>query len=160
VPRARYGQGMDIPVRLMALTAMHPHLLWDDIIAATVAVLNAPGTQSPFPFVVTVQNVPGFGSGQLRLTIDSAGIAPEHVSRLRRTYEPSRLVELAAIAELQVTDEFLYLVPQRVPRPETGWGIGGTRPRIWRAVIARETGSPVEIRAEYQRENFTFRLQP
>ena len=89
---------MDILVRLMALTAMHPRLLWDDIIAATVAVLNAPGAQSPFPFVVTVQDVPGFGSGQLQLTIDPAGVAPEHVSRLRRTYEPSRLVELAAIA--------------------------------------------------------------
>lgn len=62
--------------------------------------------------------------------------------------------------ELQVTDEFLYLVPQRVARPDAGWGIGGSRPRTWRTIIARETGSPVEIRAEYQRENFSFRLQP
>jgi hypothetical protein len=89
---------MDIPVRLTALTAMHPRLLWDDIIAATVAVLSAPGMQAPFPFALMVQDVPGFGSAQLQLAIDPAGVVSEYVSRLRRTYEPSRLVELAAIA--------------------------------------------------------------
>ena len=32
---------MDIAVRVVELTTMHPRLLWDDIIAATVAVLRA-----------------------------------------------------------------------------------------------------------------------
>jgi hypothetical protein len=56
------------------------------------------GAQAPFPFALTVQNIPGFGSAQLQLAIDPAGVAPEYVRRLRRTYESSRLVELAAIA--------------------------------------------------------------
>jgi hypothetical protein len=51
---------MDIAVRLVELTVMHPRLLWADL-------------------------------------IDPVEVAPEHVSRLQRTYESSRLVELAAI---------------------------------------------------------------
>lgn len=89
---------MDIAVRLVDLTGMHPHLLWDDIIAATVAVLSATRSQSPFPFTLTVQDLPGFGSEQLRFAIDPASVAADHVRRLQRTYEASRLVELAAIA--------------------------------------------------------------
>lgn len=77
---------------------MHPRLLWDDIVAATVAVLSDMHDQPPFPFRLMMQNLPGFGSEPLHLTIDPAGVAPEHVHRLRRTYEASRLVELAAIA--------------------------------------------------------------
>ena len=50
---------MDISVRLVALTTLHPRLLWDDIIAATVAVLSATRPQSPFPFALTVQDLPG-----------------------------------------------------------------------------------------------------
>jgi len=42
--------GMYIPVPLTALTPMHPRLLWDDIIAATVAVLSAPGARAPYDF--------------------------------------------------------------------------------------------------------------
>jgi hypothetical protein len=89
---------MNVSVRLVDLTLMHPSLLWEDIIAATVAVLGETRTQAPFPFMLTVQDVPGFGSDQLRLDIDPIGIALEHVERLRRTYEPTRLIELAAIA--------------------------------------------------------------
>ena len=89
---------MDISVRLIELTIMHPRLLWEDIIAATVAMLSHIGVPSPFPFELMVEDLPGFGSAQLRLAIDPTGVAPEHVSRLQRTYEPSRLVELAAIA--------------------------------------------------------------
>jgi hypothetical protein len=89
---------MDISVRLIELTIMHPRLLWEDIMAATVAMLSRIGVQSPFPFELTVEDLPGFGSAQLRLVIDPAGVASEHVNRLQRTYEPARLVELAAIA--------------------------------------------------------------
>jgi hypothetical protein len=89
---------MDISVRLIDLTIMHPRLLWEDIIAAMVVILSQMGGQSPFPFELTIEDLPGFSSAQLCLAIDSVGIASEHVSRLQRTYEPSRLVELAAIA--------------------------------------------------------------
>jgi hypothetical protein len=89
---------MDIAVHLLDLTAMHPRLLWADIVAATVAVLSETHPHSPFPFVLIVQDLPGFGSAELQLAIDPFGIAPDHVNRLRRTYPSSRLVELAAIA--------------------------------------------------------------
>jgi predicted ATPase len=62
--------------------------------------------------------------------------------------------------ELNVIDEFLYLVPQTSKEPETGWGIGGERPRTWRTIINREGGSPAEIKAEYEKGNFNFRLGP
>ena len=89
---------MDISVRLVELATMHPRLLWDDIVAATVAVLSETQANAPFPFTLTVEELPGFGSDQLRFTMDPGGVASEHVRRLRRTYESSRLVELAAIA--------------------------------------------------------------
>jgi hypothetical protein len=89
---------MDIAVRLVELTTMHPRLLWDDIIAATVAVLSAIRTPSPFPFTLTVQDLPGFGSEQFQFALDPTGVAVDHVRRLQHTYEASRLVELAAIA--------------------------------------------------------------
>jgi hypothetical protein len=89
---------MAIPLHLVDLTTMHPRLLWDDIIAATVAVLSETSAQPPFLFTLTMQELPGFGSAQLQLAIDPIGVATEHVHRLRRTYAPSRLVELAAIA--------------------------------------------------------------
>jgi len=89
---------MDITVRLMDLSAMHPRLLWDDIVAATVVVCSTTHPHAPFPCVLTVQDLPGFGSEPLRLAIDPTGVASDHVRRLQRTYEASRLVELAAIA--------------------------------------------------------------
>lgn len=89
---------MEISVRLIDLTAMHPRLLWDDIIAATVIVLTNTSISPPFPFALAVQELPGFGSDLLQFIIDPIGVSSEYVNRLRRTYEPSRLVELAAIA--------------------------------------------------------------
>jgi hypothetical protein len=89
---------MDIAVRLVDLAAMHPHLLWDDIIAATVAVCSATHPPARFPLALMVQDLPGFGSELLQLAIDPTGVAADHVRRLQRTYEAARLVELAAIA--------------------------------------------------------------
>jgi hypothetical protein len=56
------------------------------------------GLQPPFPFPLAIEDVPGFGTGNARLLIDPAGVPVEKVQRLRRTYDPSRQVELAAIA--------------------------------------------------------------
>ncbi|HJT76901.1 MAG TPA: hypothetical protein VJ739_06825 [Gemmataceae bacterium] len=89
---------MDVALRLTDLLSMHPLLLWDDIILATVAILADRGTPAPFPLELEVQNLPDFGSARLRLLLDPAGVSSDQVARLRRTYEPSRLIELAAIA--------------------------------------------------------------
>jgi hypothetical protein len=62
--------------------------------------------------------------------------------------------------ELQVTEEFLHLVPRSTNEPETGWGIGGERPRTWRTVISRDMGGPVAVKAEYERSSFELRLEP
>ena len=88
---------MDLSTRLVDLTVMHPRLLWEDICGAAVAVLGAKA-QAPWHFELAIQDVPGFGSGALRMAVGSAGVSAAHVAGLRRTYEPSRLVELASIA--------------------------------------------------------------
>lgn len=89
---------MDAAVRLMDLLSMHPRLLWDTIITAAVAVMSEEGALPPFFFPLSIQNVPGFGEGELQLLLDPTDVPAEGVSRIRRTYEPSRLIELAAIA--------------------------------------------------------------
>ena len=89
---------MDVPVRLLDLSAMHPELLWETIITATAAVLGEPGREPPYPFVLAVEDVFGFGSDECRLLVDPEGVSANRVAQVRRTYEPSRLVELAAIA--------------------------------------------------------------
>lgn len=89
---------MDIAVELVDLKLMHPQLLWDDIMAAFIAVTGDEAMESPISFQLTIQDVPGFGSGNLQLSIETEGILPAHVLKLKRTFEPSRLVELAAIA--------------------------------------------------------------
>jgi hypothetical protein len=89
---------MDVALRLVDLATMHPRLLWETIVTAAAAVLSEKGNAEPYPFALTVQNVPGFGDGELRMAIDPVGVSLDWVARVRRTYEPSRLVELAAIA--------------------------------------------------------------
>lgn len=89
---------MDVPVRLTDLPVMHPELLWETIIAATAAVLGEEAASPPHPFALTVENVPGFGSDECRLLIDPQEVGVKQLAQVRRTYEPSRLVELAAIA--------------------------------------------------------------
>lgn len=77
---------------------MHPELEWQEIASATVAVFEDGGLEAPFQVQVEVVDVPGFGSGRLDLMIDRNGISAERVARVRRTYEPHRRIELAAIA--------------------------------------------------------------
>lgn len=89
---------MEAVSRLMDLPQIQPLLLWDTIIPATAVVLGAGKRTPPFLLLLTVQNVPGFGSGEIRLLIDPGEIREDLIAQLRRTYDSSRLVELAAIA--------------------------------------------------------------
>jgi hypothetical protein len=89
---------MDVATSLVALAEMHPELEWPEIAAATVSVFEDGGLEPPFRCPLELQNVPGFGSGAVSLIIDRAGIPAAQVARIRRTYEPSRRTELAAIA--------------------------------------------------------------
>jgi hypothetical protein len=89
---------MDVPIRLIDLAEMHPELLWESIITATAAVLGTPGREPPYALKLSIENVSGFGSEECRLLIDPRGVAANRIAQARRTFEPSRLVELAAIA--------------------------------------------------------------
>jgi hypothetical protein len=89
---------MEVTVRLVELSAMHPRLLWDTIVTAAAAVLGGLSPSPPFVFPLTIQNVPGFGEGELRMYLDPVDVPADRLIRIRRTYEPSRLIELAAIA--------------------------------------------------------------
>jgi hypothetical protein len=89
---------MEIPTSLAGLAEMHPELEWREIAAATVAVFEDGGREAPFQISLDFVNVPGFANGRLELIIDRRGIAAERVGRVRRTYEPFRRIELAAIA--------------------------------------------------------------
>jgi hypothetical protein len=84
-------------VRPGDLASMHPSLLWTEIAGALAVVLNEPNRLSPHSFNLAVQDVPGFGTSNLALQFDLTAYSAEHLETLRRTYELSRLVELAAI---------------------------------------------------------------
>jgi hypothetical protein len=89
---------MDVPVRLIDLPAMHPELLWETILTAAGAVLSETAFEPPYSFALAVENVLGFGCDECRLLIDPVGVSPNRMAQVRRTYEASRLVELAGIA--------------------------------------------------------------
>jgi hypothetical protein len=89
---------MAVAVQLVGLSWMHPLLLWEPIIPATVAVFRQRGMEPPFGFLLAVEDVPGFGTDALELVIDPIGVSVDVVERLQRTFEPSRQIEMAAIA--------------------------------------------------------------
>lgn len=55
--------------------------------------------------------------------------------------------------ELHVTDEFLYILPEKVSEPEQGWVIGEKRPRFWQKIIDRTNGIPVILKPAYRSKN-------
>ena len=89
---------MNVTVYLDELPMVHPNLLWDEIAVATVAVFTNLRHQGPFKFDLSVLEVPGCQDDLLRMFIDPGDISAAQVNRLRRTHDPARLVELAAIA--------------------------------------------------------------
>jgi hypothetical protein len=84
-------------LQLPNLQDMHPALLWGDIVAATVAVLGDRGFDQPYRLSLETNNVPRYDTQYLDLHFVAAGVVAESVEGVRRTYEPHRLVELAAI---------------------------------------------------------------
>jgi hypothetical protein len=87
-----------VKLKLTELPEMHPCLLWNDIQAAAVAVLEQDASNRSYPVSLQIQEVPGYGTGELTLEIVGAGVQRGDVAKVRRTYESHRLVELAAIA--------------------------------------------------------------
>ena len=89
---------MEIEVSLADLPKMHPRLLWDEITLATIAVLGGKLTASSYEFALTTQDMPGYDSSELVFIMNPGDVDPTNLARIRRTYDPARLVELAAIA--------------------------------------------------------------
>ncbi len=89
---------MEVPVRLLDLPAMHPELLWESILTAAAAVLAERGKERPYSVALAVEDVQGFGSEHCQLNIDPVGVSESRLIQIRRTFEPPRLVELAAVA--------------------------------------------------------------
>lgn len=80
----------DLPIR-------HPALVWDAIVLATVAMLNPSGESDRISFRFEIDNVPQFGSETTDVELSFPQLARSRISQFRRTYEPHRLVEFAAI---------------------------------------------------------------
>src|SRR5439155_10377115 len=65
--------------------------------------------------------------------------------------------------ELQVTDEYLWLVQESAMREERGLRIDSHAPSSWRSIIAREAHGPsgtISLRPEKKGKGFAFRLSP
>jgi hypothetical protein len=80
---------MQAKCRLVDLLELHPRLLWDTAILATHAVLLDRFQDRPHRISFDVRNAPGFGSGEMVLSIDNAGIDDGRFARLRRTHPPT-----------------------------------------------------------------------
>lgn len=79
------------------LTLCHPDLQWDDIAPAAAAVLSERRDDRVIGFSLDTMNLPLFTGSRLQLQIELT--TPDIViERIRRTFESSRLIELAAIA--------------------------------------------------------------
>jgi len=98
-----------VRLKLTGLPEMHPCLLWNDILAAAVAVVEQDTASRSYPVFLQIQEIPGYGSGEVQLEITVAGVPRGDVAKARRTYASHRLVELAAIA-----------VAGSAPRPVSG----------------------------------------
>src|ERR1700686_4869636 len=89
---------MEVSTTLAELPEAHPNLLWRDIRLAAIAVLPEHGRLRPVSFELSVQEVPGFDDDVLQMVIETGRTRRADLARVRRTYEPARLVEFAAIA--------------------------------------------------------------
>jgi hypothetical protein len=89
---------MAVAIQLVDLPGLHSRLYWDPIILATAAVLSRDASASFHRFTLSIEGVHGFGTDELAIEIGTDDIRPQDVEKLQRTLEPSRQIELAAIA--------------------------------------------------------------
>jgi hypothetical protein len=90
---------MAVAIQLVELPGLHSRLYWEPIIVASAAVFSrAAGAEPSHNFSLSVEGVYGFGTEIIEIEIGTEDVRPDDVDRLRRTLEPSRQVELAAIA--------------------------------------------------------------
>ena len=108
IPSAR-GEGVrfcrQAKCKLADLLELHPRLLWDTAIVATQAVLLARFQDRPRRISLDVRNAPGFGSGEIVLSIDSFGMDDGRLALLRRAYEPIRFYAGEKPQQPQATQE-------------------------------------------------------
>lgn len=90
---------MRVNADIAELSVMHPRLLWDDIGAALVAVLDERRLGRGLTRIeLTTVDLPSYGGEQLTIALEMGHFEARRVSAVRRTYEAPRLIELAAIA--------------------------------------------------------------
>ena len=82
-------------LKLADLSLMHPKLMWDSIILATVAV--AVPREGSLSVDMTFENVPNFGDGREVLQIIPPRVEVAQLEKVEHTFESQRLVEMAAI---------------------------------------------------------------
>jgi len=87
-----------VSTSLAELTRLHRRLAWDPMIAAAVAVLQSKSVNNSAVVRFQVENVQSFDDSELIFEIDLSGVSRRDVTKLKRTHEPARLVEMAAIA--------------------------------------------------------------
>ena len=63
----------EVHCRLLDLPILHPRLLWETIILAGASVLEGVDRRAPYTFLILAEDIPGFGSEELILTIDPSG---------------------------------------------------------------------------------------
>lgn len=88
---------MEITTSLAELATIHPDLTWPPLIAACAAVLGPAGDESGHRLEVRLEGMSSFDDDKLTLRIQTSRIGPAERSRISRTFEPSRLIEMAAI---------------------------------------------------------------
>lgn len=76
-------------------------------------------------------------------------ISSEHSKSIRYEIE----FKIFNNIEIYVSSELLYIVPQKVTEPETGWEIGGKRPHDWVSVIQRKFGEAASVILEDSSKN-------
>lgn len=152
---------MEITTPLTELSAIHPNLVWSQLIAACAAVLGPTRERTSHRLEVGLGGISSFDDDKIILQIQTTRIDPGEVLGVARTFEPSRLVEMAAIvvaalvlfhvAHLEIRDVALrgsradYLVGERGYLLEVG---GRSRQQDlaaawrdkWAGLLEREVG--------------------
>jgi hypothetical protein len=89
---------MEVQASLDDLAACHPRLLWREITAAAAVVLMPHWQRAGFLLPFDLSGVSSSAGDELVLKLGSPSFPEDQLDRVRRTYDPARLVELAAIA--------------------------------------------------------------